>query len=477
MQKPISKYFKKLSLSEKLLILVIFTLPFERIPTLEATFGSSQFTIKLSLIFGLSLIANLILGWLKNSPQKSIQRIPSNCYRQHPVLLAPILLTLYSLLSYFWVGNKAYWLHANIVQGFVIILFYAVLMTVQGSKNRKQLVDLALKTVLISSGVVIIFGLFQWAGDLGGLSSNLTQIRPEYTAERLGLPRIHSTFLEPLYFGLFLLLPLSILFADRKESVLPKIKLPDIKPLYTRFLFIGIIYLCILLSLARGAIAASALIGLLGFAYNFKVIKQSLNLKDYLNMGLFACLAILSLVLVTGQFGQKGKDEDHDYKKGFSTILEHLKTTKVIGSDQDIQETNSIGERQIAREKAIDVATKTKKNLILGVGPGQYGEQFNPPKGFGETSNFMLLDIILEYGLIGLVIISLFFINLIILLSRAARSSKNNNQRLISTAVVLFILGFILQSISFGEVAITHFWVFLALALASSRPYFIGDKN
>lgn len=464
MIKAFFKQCKSLPFPGRLLIAVVFVLPFERLPSLEAKIGPSQLTIKLSLIIGILFLISL----LATHPQKQwSKKINYRSLKSH--LALPILLTAYSLLSILWVENTAYWLHANLVQGFVITLFYGIYFTVKLSPNPKILARLILKTLIASTGAVLAFGIFQWTGDLLGLSPHLTFIRPEYATQRLGLPRMHSTFLEPLYFGLFLLLPLSILFADRSNVIFPRFWRTNLKPIYARFFIIGLIYVCILLSLARGAIAASALIGIIGFVYNFKVIKTTFKLKDYAQLFGIAALAFAALILITGQFGQKGIDKENDYKPGFSTIVEHLKTTKIFGSRADIEQTNSIGERQIAREQALRVVELSSRNLILGVGPGQYGEQFTDPKGFGETSNFMLLDVLVEYGLIGLAMILIFLIGTFRQLVSVVRITKNINTKVITTAAILFIFGYLVQSISFGELAITHFWVFIAIALATSQ--------
>ncbi len=428
---------KGLSLSEKLLLALVFSSPFESIPSFEV----SGLTIKLSLVIGSFLIIS------------SLKSIVNNLRDLKKIYLAPLLLFGYSLLSILWVENLEFWLKSNLTLGCCIILFYAVISTISSFKSKEKLINLALQVLLLSSAAVIGFGLFQWIGDLLGLSANLTQIRPEYTADKLGLTRMHSVLLEPLYFGLFLLLPLSILWADKTNLLT--------KNLYFRFAGLSIIYLAILLSLARGAIVASAFIGVLGLIYNFKQLRQDLNPKVLLRIVGAGALVLFILVTGTSLLGKDGTDEDHDYGRGFSTIIGHLETIKPWGNKDDEQDANSINSRDAARSEAWDIITDSKSNLLFGVGTGQYGLNLKDPMSAEATSNFVLLDVWAEFGIIGLLILTLFIISV---LRELVRSKKLKlTEELILVAVGIYLAGFIIQSITFGELAITHLWVTLGL--------------
>lgn len=448
----LKKFFveiKGLDMRGKLLLALIFVLPFERIPSIEA----GGLTIKLSLLVGMALI----LVGLKNT-------LSSFKGMDHFMRLPRVFLE-YSILSVIWVENMGYWFKANLVIGFCIILFYTVISFVNNSRDRERLVNLVLKTILLSAGVVMAFGFFQWLGNLVGLPGSLTAIRPEYTADKLGLPRMHSVLLEPLYFGLYLLLPLGILWADRAGVV--------IKNFYARFGLIALIYLSIVLSLARGAIVASAGIGLVGFFYNLPKLKHQLNKNSALTSA--GTLVVLTALLVgtVNILGKQGTDEDHLYERGFSTIIGHLETIKPWGSKEDAEDQNSINSRDEARSEGWEIITKSKDNFIVGVGAGQYGPNINPglspPKGLEATSNFMLLDVWVEYGLLGLTLLTTFlaWIFLGILRAKGSRTGLSDSERVLVTGLGLYLIGSLIQSITFGELAITHLWVMLALLSAS----------
>lgn len=428
-----------LELSEKLLLLLVFVLPFERIPSFEF----SGLTVKLSLLIGMALIT-------LNLPKTLRSFKGMNHFGRLPRVLLEI-----SLLSILWADNLVYWLKANIALGFCVVLFYTVICLVRNSRNKEKLIEIALKTVLVSAGFVMVFGFFQWFGDLLGLPSYLTVIRPEYTADKLGLPRIHSFLLEPLYFGLFLLLPLGILWADRTGAL--------VKNLYFRFGLITLIYVSILLSLARGAIVASAVIGAIGLVVNFKELKKQLKVRDFVKVACVGFLVIAVLIAATSLLGIKGKDEDHNYGRGFSTIVGHLETIKPWGNSEDKAKQDSINSRDEARSEGWGVITESKSNLLIGVGAGQYGQSLSPAKGLEATSNFVMLDIWVELGIFGVSLVALFLIK-IISSSINKRGDFSGLEFVLVLGVTFYLVGFLVQSITFGELAITHLWVALALA-------------
>lgn len=444
----LKKFFgevKNSDLSEKLLLALVFVLPFERIPSVDV----GGLTVKLSLLVGLVLIAlNLpkILKIFKG--MNHFERLPR------------VLLEV-SLLSVLWADKLGYWLKANLILGFCVALFYTVICLVRNSGNKDRLIELTLKTVLISAGFVMLFGFFQWFGDLLGLPHYLTAIRPEYTADKLGLPRMHSVLLEPLYFGLYLLLPLVILWADRAGTI--------VKNLYFRFGLISLIYVSILLSLARGAIVASAVIGAIGLVYNFQELKKQLKVKDLMKIAGAGLAALAVLVAATSLLGVKGKDEDHNYKKGFSTITGHLETIKPWGNSEDKAKQDSINSRDEARSEAWGVITESKSNLLIGVGAGQYGQSLEPAKGFETTSNFVVLDVWAELGIFGVLLVLVFLVK-ILTLSIKKRDHFNELESVLVVGVVLYLIGFLVQSITFGELAITHLWVALALLFGVVIP-------
>jgi hypothetical protein len=445
MLKRFIEQYTVLSFRERLVLALVFVLPLERIPS----FNVSGLTIKLSLLVGILLVGLETPRFLRSLKLKEFRK---------SFIIAPLLFLAFSLLGLIWSESTIFWLKSNLILGFNIAAFYAVYSVIKNTASRAYL-SLIFKTLIVSAFLVISFGFWQWLGDLLGLGSILTGIREEYATERLGLPRMHSTLLEPLYFGLYLLLPLGLLWADRTNQF--------IKSIYTRFGILSLIYLAILLSLARGAIVASAFIGLIGLIYNFAELRKRLKLKDLGKLALGGIIALVMLVVATSVLGKQGTDEDHLYERGFSTIVGHLNTIKPWGSSEDEADQNSINSRDEARKDAWEVIKSSPENVLLGVGSGQYGLSLVPERGLEATSNFMLLDVWAEYGLVGLLLILFFLVA--ILRNSFSKSylkslSLSEQEKIFVVGVGIYLLGFLIQSITFGELAITHLWVALGIS-------------
>lgn len=437
--------FCALEVSEKLLLLFVLSLPFERVPTLEI----NSFTLKTSLFFG----SLLILASLKKIFE-SVKEIK--------FFVIPLLLLI---TNFFIAENKQFWIQSTLILAFNILAAYAVFVTV-GDNASKALARKVVKTLFVTTLIVIIFGIFQWLGDLLSLSPSLTQIRPEYAADKLGLPRMHSTFLEPLYFGLFLLLPLGLSLADRANQLF--------KNIYYRFGFIALIYGSILFSLARGAIVASAFMGLTAFVYNFKELKEQLNAKVILRVS--AGLLVLSILIVgaVSLLGKKGSDSDHNYSKGLGTIIGHLETIRPWGNKKDAEDQNSINSRDEARSEAWKLISSDSGTRSLGVGVGQYGVALNKSDAQNATSNFVLLDLWAEYGFIVTFALLLLFLSLIL-------QSYILRKEPIVAGLGLFLVGYLVQSITFGEISIIHFWFSVGLLIGvlklNTRPKNLQNRQ
>lgn len=424
--------FKELELREKILVLFVFSIPFERIPSLDV----GGITLKLSLFLGIALILTSL---------KDI-RLNVNKLFDKKFLLLPALLLIYSLISILWAQDSSTWIKANLNLGFVVAIFYSL------SLSSKKNLQLILNTIFVSTLVVIGFGFFQWFGDLVGLPASLTGIREQYDAIRLGLPRMHSVLLEPLYFSLFLLLPLGLSLADKKNELF--------KNFYFRLGFISLIYLSILLSLARGAIVASAVMGLVAIFYNFSELKKIFNFKLVTKLCAAALVIILIFIGVISLLGKKGVDEDNNYSKGIGTITGHLRSIRPWGNEKDAKDENSLNSRDEARSEALNLIKRDLRTDLFGVSAGQYGANLEPKQDSNATSNFVALDVWAQFGLVGLAILTIFGLSLVF-------GTKLNNP--VSFGLVLYLLGFAIQSITFGQLAILHLWVGMAMLALVNR--------
>lgn len=443
--------FLELCLSEKLFLGLVFSLPLERIPSFEV----AGFTLKLSLFFGLALLLSLI----RDVFNKKIALNLKNYVLGSKWLFLPLGILLYSLIGILWVENVSYWLKANVALGFSIAVFYASFLVfanlAEDKMCRERLLSLTLRTVMLSAGLILAFGFFQWFGDLAGLGSNITGIRNLYDADRLGLPRMHSTLLEPMWMGIYLLLPLSLLIADKKAMIL--------KSQVWRLAMIGSILLAILLGLSRGAIAVSALVSLVGLKHNYYEIKdatfKNLSLSSFLKYGIFSLSILFIIGLSIGIFSKKGDDPNQRYNKGFGVLTGHLKRLNVF-EEPEAGKRTSLSDRTIARKDGFEIATASKHNLFFGVGAGQFSSYSKTPEVFGGTSWVTLLDFMIDYGVLMLA----FFILFLVMILKFCKSNRNSAEvdskfGFIYFGLLLYFVGFWLQSFTTGSFTITHFWV------------------
>ena len=193
--------------------------------------------------------------------------------------------------------------------------------------------------LLVSMAVVCVFGIYQFLGDIAGLPTSLTGLRPQYTKDILGFPRIQSTALEPLYFANYLLLPLSItigLWLSRSSRF---------KPLWLLLLVLlgGVNFI---LTVSRGGyIALAATLGILALVY----IKQLLQPR--------ILIPIMLCLVIAGGVAYR-----------FLNLTEQLETytthvTNIFGgaSFEERVETYTIAERIWLQHPWI------------GIGPGSFG--------------------------------------------------------------------------------------------------------
>ena len=458
--------FLELCLSEKLFLGLVFSLPLERIPSFEV----AGFTLKLSLFFGLALLLSLI----RDVFNKKIALNLKNYVLGSKWLFLPLGILLYSLIGILWVENVSYWLKANVALGFSIAVFYASFLVfanlAEDKMCRERLLSLTLRTVMLSAGLILAFGFFQWFGDLAGLGSNITGIRNLYDADRLGLPRMHSTLLEPMWMGIYLLLPLSLLIADKKAMIL--------KSQVWRLAMIGSILLAILLGLSRGAIAVSALVSLVGLKHNYYEIKdatfKNLSLSSFLKYGIFSLSILFIIGLSIGIFSKKGDDPNQRYNKGFGVLTGHLKRLNVF-EEPEAGKRTSLSDRTIARKDGFEIATASKHNLFFGVGAGQFSSYSKTPEVFGGTSWVTLLDFMIDYGVLMLA----FFIHFLVMILKFCKSNRNSAEvdskfGFIYFGLLLYFVGFWLQSFTTGSFTITHFWVVAGILYGLSLS---ADRN
>jgi O-antigen ligase len=427
-----------------LLGLFAFSLPFDHFPSIQF----SGLTVKLSALCALGMLSLLAIR----------KKMPSVLSQKSVIYLVCWLL---------WVGLgmlRASDFHAAIKTAVPIGILGLSAIAV-AELYKKQMQKEVVRWILIGGLIACLFGIYQFIGNRLGLSNSLTGIRIEYSWERFGFPRMESTALEPLYFSAFLLLPASLLLALLFKDKQHRNKLT--------YGLLGLFLLCDFLTLSRGGLVAMVLlIGLTLFHYRNDI----LTVMSPKRIGLI--LAGLLLVIGFG-FGaialvsRKGNDADLTHNKtGIQTLISHLTDIRFFANNQDISKKTSIGERDIARQQSVRILKQSKKTLLIGTGAGQDPSTDNI-KSFGLPNN-LILELILQYGLVGF---GLFLAFMGYLIKDLWRVRQQSDVGMVAFALLAYFIALLFQAQSFSGLALPHFWFAIGLAVAIGKQKSVYKKR
>ena len=402
-------------------LLIIFFLPFERVPSYEL----GGVDIRINTILGFMTIIAWLLTILFNGKKYKIQ--PN-------VLAIPLVLFVMALvLSMTQALNMD-----RALQVLVFILFVIALsiMTV----NMLSDMDKLKKTILIlflSSLVTCVFGLFQFGGDVIGLPASLTLIKTGYTSATFGFPRIQAFSMEPLYFANYLLIPLSLGLAYFFAKV----------NLIKRWYLIGILALFLVnfvLTVSRGGYVGLAATLLVFILFYFHQVFTLRNLAIVLVFG----LAFWGVYFALSQG-------------------EYRATKEFIGH-ATLQDRNK-GESVQGRLQAFEVAINIfKRNPITGIGIGNYGPYIkgypaSAPKTGWPIVNNQYIELAAEAGLAGL---TSFGLIIIILIYRSLLAFKKTQDLFLKATIMGFLaafIGILAQYNFFSVLYIIHIWILIGL--------------
>ncbi len=427
-------------------MLLAFSLPFDRFPT----FSVLSIDIKISSILGILCICLAVRKLYIE--KKRISRL---------VYLVPLIIwSLWLVIRMIGVQNYLFGIRALLPMLFLTTLCGAVAILWEQRYTKP-----VLKTLLTGVIATLVFGVFQFIGNFAGVSNAITLIRPEYSWQGFGFPRVHSFSVEPLYFASYLLLPVAIV-----GSLILKKKYSNWK------LYILLLACCstIVLTLSRGGILGLLVLFLaLGVLY-FKEIRTVLSLKLVLG---FLIGLLISLGLVAGAiavFSRQGNDSDLTYgKRGIATFVSHLANTRFSANQANKDKEDSIGQRDSARAQAVEILKEDRKVLLIGQGPGQ--SDIYAVNKYGITragdANNMILEQLLQSGVVGLCILGIFFVNLLVGLYKLRQTEYD----WLSTGLFVYLLALLVQAQTFHGLLLTHFWFSLGVAAAflslnSNRP-------
>ncbi len=405
--------------------LIIFFLPFERVPTVN--FGGIDVKINTALGF-ITLLAWILA--LAFSPKK---------YKVSPNALAiPLSIFVFALvlsLSHAVALTRALEVLAFI--GFTITLSILAVNMV----NSKEILNKTIIVLFASSLLVGIFGLFQFGGDVVGLPQSMTFLKEGYTKAVFGFPRIQAFSMEPLYLANYLLIPLFIGLAFFFNRTGPLKRWPLVG-------LLALLLMIFVLTVSRG--------GYLGFVGAFLVLAIFLFRK------VFTWRNIVFAVLIIGVVG---------YGVAFALSKGDYKATnEFIGHVllSDINRGESIQGRLQTYERSLQAFHESP---ILGIGIGNYGPwnkfypPMTPPKGWDIVNN-QYLELLAETGIIGLSAFGLIIFVLLLRTLVALKHAKDTYLRSVLIGLAAAFVGILIQYNFMSTLYIIHIWVMIGLLIA-----------
>lgn len=415
-------------------LLLIFFLPFERIPSIDI----GLFTLKVNQVLALMVILAWILAIMFNK-----RKIMPN-----PLAWPIILFIFINFISIFVAGNTM-----RAAEVFVFISFMAFVgMVTVNMVDSKEAIKKIIKVLFWSTLLVCVFALFQFFGDLIGLPTSITGLREAYTKAIFGFPRVMAFSNEPLYLANFLLIPLGVglsIYLNKTTSFKQN----------WLFAFLGLIILVFILTASRGAylgLAGMVLFFLVVMAKRIFTVRNIATISIILGIVLFSSWAFLS----------------YAEPQALDEFISRVKL-------EDI----NVAESSVGRLQAYEQALVFwRESPIIGIGVGNYGPKV---KNFPDPStvsgwdivNNEYLEILAETGILGL---GSFLLILVLLFWRAAIAYYKTNDLFLRSLVVgmcAALVGILVQYIFFSTLYIMYIWVLIGLIIAVENLCFLkGNK-
>jgi O-antigen ligase len=414
---------------------LIFCLPFERIPSYDLTIGGATVTLRASHL--VAALALLLLGF------QAFRKIPWLAPRQPYFWLAAYLAVA--------VAGMAGALNPKRTLVALAATTLVIATSVLVSAYTKRLNwYLALKVMTVAAMIACAFGVYQFFGDMFGLPRDLTGLKEIYTKQVFGFPRIQSTGLEPLYFANFLLIPFLITSALTMAG-----------KLRSKWWLVSLFVLAyaITLTLSRGAMygALAGLVLLLVAVGRRNWAKSSLVMLAVI----FGILATLGSIYVGSQ-----KD-----KQGGASVAKYTKQSTKLTSPPG----SADSDRAVNRKLAV---AAFQERPILGYGLGNFGAYAKQarPDLYGKTNgevtvNNEYFEVMAETGALGLASLAGFVATLLLGAVRAWKR-LTDEMRVWLVGLLAVLIAFGVQYYAFSTLYVMHIWVVLGLlmGLVSSKP-------
>lgn len=413
---------------------IFFLMPFEWTgsfavnPADNNQYGTIVRLIQLAFLGGgLAFLVLVLKKKLKLVPQRSVLHL---LFFVFSALLSALL------INYFRVYQVYLYLLISIA------IFFIVSQTV-----KERHLALLEKVILASTLLSIAYGLFQFVADVTGFSYQITGLLPWYSGQGkfLSFPRIQSFSREPLYYGSFLLIPISLFYSKYLSEKNNKSA--------NKYLLVTVAAsLALFLTLSRGAIAAAVvMVFLISIYYRIELMKKIKTL-------LIAAVIVLAIgfTFIAGAAMLKNESPVVLINKYVNQLV-----VEVFKGRQQ-----SVANRTTNRERGL---TAFLENPFFGVGIGGVGPWYaeyppSAPKNWFVTLN-MTIELLAETGLFGFILFWVFIIGLYRSAFRALGKASDSTKAWLVACLATYA-AFWVQYQSFSYFFLTHVWMILGLIAA-----------
>lgn len=437
--KELMKRYQTEGLASSIVALLLFSLPFERIPSLDILGG--QVTIRANQLIGVVLIGVAIPAILKQ--RKQLLRVPR-------VFLVAFLFILFlgSLLSL----DLSAAARVFVATSLTCITSLAISF-VAGVRDLGKYE----KALVWGTWIVIGFGMFQYFGDTFGLSQSITGLAPNYVKAVFGFPRIQSTALEPLFFASFLLIPFSILSV--RQLIADK----------TRAITLFAVATTIVLTVSRGAIAAGILVAA-ALILSACFYKRRSWKKVLVYLGLIVAAAVFAYFLTFASSLTMPKTGDKKYSAEKKTKQLVAQTVNFDSQDDRVRNRNLAWEA-------------FKEQPVIGIGPGNFDRYAKEAyAGYRQAPRVIVnnepLELLAETGLVGFLTLLAFFAALLYstfkyVAPRFLSGKLGNDSGVWAAGLTAYLGATAVQYQTFSTLYIMHIWVAIGLLMA----IVLGDNS
>jgi O-antigen ligase len=432
----------------------------------------------------------VILKWITKI---KISKLLNYLITQLPIT-ALITFLFVNFLSFLFAQYPSRSLEVFLYTAFVAVFAFCTsrfFKTLEPQKKEK-----IIWALIISSFIVCLFGLFQFVGDFLNLPSSLTLLSLNYQKEILGFPRIQSTFIEPLYFANFLLIPLSLIiplffakrimirFADKKSLSQAReggeaAERAGVEPGETSEAEIGAAAASLGQTTASFFTANRSLFFLL-LLFTFNLF---LTVSRGAWLGFLASLG----VIIWFPARNASRSEAGGYRKA---IFQNKKVI-LAGAGALLVAAAAIalfpplrahlitahGSAFSERNETFQLAIQAfKEHPLLGLGPGGFGPYaagrlyWSPNEGWKIVNN-LYLELLAETGIIGLIAFLAFIASLLYSALKAIMKEKEPFSRAIRIGFLATFIGMLVQYNTFSILYLMPFWFVIGSLMGVTLIY------